>query len=271
MRALQAATEKATNQRRPPMKILRAASRASCRVIALLVVISLPARAGPPFRTDDPEAVEYRHGEFYIFSQQTLAGDGRTGVLPAFEFNYGVYPNVQLHLVTPWAFSKPFGENTARGYGDTELGVKWQFNEESESMPMIGIFPLVEIPTGNADKRLGNGHSQIFLPVWLQKKWGKFQTYGGGGYWINNGLENRNYWFVGWQVQYEFSEHVTLGAEAFHTTETVLDEGSSTGFNVGGYYNIDEHNHLLFSAGKGLKNASETNRVSTYIGYQYTF
>jgi hypothetical protein len=64
---------------------------------------------------------------------------------------------------------------------------------------------------------------------------------------------------------------VTLGAEIFHTTGQVVNQGASTGFNVGGFYNFDEHNHLLFSAGKGLQNAAETNRVSTYAGYQYTF
>jgi len=139
-------------------------------------------------------------------------------VLPAFEFNYGVIENVQLHLVAPVAFSTPSGLGTTLGYGDTELGVKWQFNEESETLPIVGIFPLVELPTGNADKGLGSGHTQVFIPVWVQKKWGDFQTYGGGG-----------------------------------------------------FYNVDEHNHLLFSAGKGVQNAAETNRVSSYAGYQYTF
>ena len=237
----------------------------------VLLAASLTVWAGPPFRTDDPEAVEYQHAEFYVFYQQTLAADGRTGVVPAFEFNYGVYEKIQLHLVAPVAFSTPSGQDTTRGYGDTELGVKWQFNEETETIPMIGIFPLVEIPTGNSDKGLGNGHTQVFIPLWLQKHWGDFQTYGGGGYWINNGPDNRNYWFLGWQAQYQFSDHITLGAEVFHTTGQVVGQGSSTGFNVGGYYNFDEHNHLLFSAGKGLQNSAETNRVSSYLGYQYTF
>ena len=239
--------------------------------LAMLFGVTSATWAGPPFRTDDPEAVEYQHAELYLFYQQTLAAEGRTGVLPAFEFNYGVYENVQLHLVAPAAFSTPSGLGATRGYGDTELGVKWQLNEESETMPMVGIFPLVELPTGNSDKGLGNGHTQVFIPVWLQKKWGDFQTYGGGGYWINNGADNRNYWFVGWQAQYQVSEHVTLGAEIFHTTGQVADQGASTGFNVGGFYNFDEHNHLLFSAGKGVQNAAETNRVSSYAGYQYTF
>jgi hypothetical protein len=258
-----------TRNERTSRNGLRLGPRVSLAV--MLSAQSLAAWPGPPFRTDDPEAVEYKHAEFYVFYQQTLAADGRTGVVPAFEFNYGVYENVQLHLIAPVAFSKPSGQGTTRGYGDTELGVKWQFNEETDTVPMVGVFPLVEIPTGNSDRGLGNGHTQVFIPLWLQKHWGDFQTYGGGGYWINNGPDNRNYWFFGWQAQYQFSDHVTLGAEIFHTTGQVVGQGASTGFNVGGYYNFDEHNHLLFSGGKGLQNAAETNRVSSYVGYQYTF
>jgi hypothetical protein len=240
-------------------------------VFALLACgMATMAWGGPPFRTDDPEAVEHKHAEFYVFTAQTLAADGRAGIGPAFEVNYGVVENVQLHVVAPFAFNTPSGEATTHGYGDTELGVKWQFTEDAEGLPMIGVFPLVELPTGNADKGLGNGHSQLFLPLWIQKKWGDFQTYGGGGYWINNASEGKNYWFAGWQVQYQFSEHVTLGAEVFHATSQFDGQPSSTGFNVGGFYNFDEHNHLLFSMGKGLSHASETNRVSSYLGYQYT-
>jgi hypothetical protein len=215
--------------------------------------------------------VEYKHTEFYVFYQQSLGADGRSGVVPAFELNYGVHENVQLHLVAPVAFTTPSGMGTTRGYGDTELGVKWQLNEETDAVPMVGIFPLVEIPTGNADKGLGNAGSQVFIPIWLQKKWGDFQTYGGGGYWLNSGTGNRDYWFFGWQGQYQFTEHLTVGAEVFHTTEQVVGQGASTGFNVGGFYNFDEHNHLLFSTGKGIQNAAQTNRVSSYVGYQYTF
>ena len=133
----------------------------------MLMAQSLAVGPGPPFRTDDPEAVEYKHAEFYVFYQQTLAADGRTGVVPAFEFNYGVDENVQLHLIAPVAFSKPSGQGTTRSYGDTELGGKWQFNEETDTVPMVGVFPLVEILTGNSDRGLGNGHTQVIIPLWL--------------------------------------------------------------------------------------------------------
>lgn len=92
-----------------------------------------------------------------------------------------------------------------------------------------------------------------------------------GGYWFSSNADIENYWFRGWQAQYQFSEKLALGSEAFHSTQQVAGQGASSGFNVGGFYNFDEHHHLLFSAGKVLQNAAETNRVSTYLGYQYTY
>ena len=39
------------------------------RVLALLALgLAPPAFAGPPFLTDDPEPVDYRHWEAYLFS-----------------------------------------------------------------------------------------------------------------------------------------------------------------------------------------------------------
>jgi len=63
----------------------------------------------------------------------------------------------------------------------------------------------------------------------------------------------------------------SLGGEIFHNTEQATGQGSSAGFNIGGGYNFDEHNHLLFSAGKGLRNATLTNQSSTYLAYQRTW
>jgi len=37
---------------------------------------ALVAVAGPPFVTDDPEPVDYRHWEFYIASMHTETADG---------------------------------------------------------------------------------------------------------------------------------------------------------------------------------------------------
>ena len=39
---------------------------------------------------------------------------------------------------------------------------------------------------------------------------------GGGGYWVNPGAGNRNWWFAGWQVQCQLLINVTPGVEIFH-------------------------------------------------------
>jgi len=240
-------------------------------VAGSLLFASCLAVAGPPFLTDDPEPVEYQHHEFYIATQLTKTAGGTSGTLPHLEYNYGAAPNLQLHILVPYAFSDPKGGSWESGLGDIEFGVKYRFMEETDNRPMAGIFPIVVTSTGDEKKGLGNGSAQLFLPLWLQKKWGNWQTYGGGGYWFNNARGAKNHWFFGWQLQKELSEHVTLGGEIFYNTEKVEGEGSSVGFNLGGFYHFDEHNHLLFSAGSGLSNISQTNQFSSYLGYQLTW
>lgn len=241
-------------------------------ILALsLLTASGLALAGPPFLTDDPETVEYQHHELYIGTQQTKTADGRAGTLPHVEFNYGAAPDLQLHVIAPYVFNDPANGPHQSGLGDIELGVKFRFVQETETRPMVGIFPIVLTHTGDADKGLGNGTTQVYLPLWLQKRWGEWQSYGGGGYWINHADGARNHWFFGWQLQKDISEHLTLGGEIFHNTEQAIGQGSSTGFNLGGTYNFDEHNHVLFSAGRGLTNVNATNRFSSYLAYQWTW
>lgn len=153
-------------------------------VIFPLVLGLTTAWAGPPFFTDDPEPAEYKHGEFYIASQYIHVRDGKAATLPHFEFNYGLLPNMHLHLIAPIQYVKPEEGDSQYGYGDTEFGIKFRFIQESDFIPMVGTFPLVLFPTGDSDKGLGNGQAQYFLPLWFQKSWGPWTTYGGGGYWI---------------------------------------------------------------------------------------
>jgi len=236
----------------------------------LCLVSALPGTvfAGPPFVTDDPEPVEYRHWEIYLASQNAKDKDGWSGTAPHFEVNYGVLPNLQLHLIVPLAYSKPNDGSSHYGFGDMELGVKFRFVQETDVLPQIGVFPLIEVPTGSKSRGLGNGKAQGFLPLWVQKSWGPWTTYGGGGYWINPGSGNKDYWFFGWQVQRDLSKAITLGGELFYNTPTANGEGGRLGFNIGTIVNFTENHHLLFSAGRDIHGQ---NRFSTYIAYQLTF
>ncbi len=239
-------------------------------VTLLLLIQAAAAFAGPPFRTDDPVPNDYHHGEIYLFSTGTHDAGGTSGLGPAVEFNYGILPDTQFHIIAPMAYDAPKEEASHFGYGDTEVGIKYRFVDETDVLPMIGIFPLVEIPTGDEDKGLGNGKAQYFFPLWLQKDFGRWTTYGGGGYWINPGPGNRNYWFSGILIQYSFSDTFYLGGELFHQTADMVDGEDSSGFNFGGSLPLVSNYQLLFSAGRGLTDTS-SNRFSYYVALYRTF
>ncbi len=197
-----------------------------------------------------------------------------SGIGPAWEFNYGIIPNGQLHIIAPMAFDSMAGGPAQFGYGETELGFKYQFIQEDKDgvTPMVGIFLHLEIPPGDQADDFGHGHVSMLIPVWVQKGFNDWTTYGGVGYWVNRGggTDDKNYWFFGWVLQRQVTKSLAIGGEIFHETAQTIGGEDTTGFNIGGIYDIDEHNHLLFSAGRALENASAANSFSWYLGYQIT-
>ena len=247
---------------------MRRLLRAAC----ILLLLPLRAFAGPPFLTDDPEPVEEHHWEFYLASQNNALPHEHTGTAPQVEVNYGVHTDVQLHLITTAFSYDDLGHGDRHhGLGDIELGVKWRFFHETDWLPQIATFPLVEIPTGSHKLGLGNGQPQYLLPLWFQKSFGhdKWTVYGGGGYWINNGKDTRNYEIAGLVVQRKVIKPLSLGVEIFHSTPSEKHDNARTALNAGGTFDITEHHHLLLSAGRDVNGGGR--RFSNYLAFQITF
>jgi hypothetical protein len=239
-------------------------------IVAGGILFTGPAWAGPPFFTDDPEPVEHLHWEVYLASAYSHSIEGTQCTAPHVEANFGAFPDTQLHLIVPMAYSHPHELGGHYGLGDIELGIKYRFIHEDEKgwKPQVGTFPIVELPTGDSQKGLGEGRVRVFFPVWFQKSWGPWTTYGGGGYWYHPGEDNKNYWFTGWLLQREFSKMLTIGAEIFNISPKAKGETDETGFNVGGYLNLSEDYHILFSAGRDIKGP---NTLFAYLAFQWTF
>jgi hypothetical protein len=148
-------------------------------------------------------------------------------------------------------------------------GVKYRFIHESAEVPQAAFFPQVNIPTGDATKGLGSGVAQYLLPIWLQKSWDPWTTYGGAGYWINPGTGNKNWLFAGWEVQRDFGKGLTLGGEAFYHGASTVGQSDGMGFNLGGEIHFDEVNHIVFSAGRYF--IQSTYSFTGYVAYEWTF
>lgn len=234
-----------------------------------LTIGAVSAWAGPPFVTDDPEPVELHHWEAYIASAYSHSKDGTLCTAPHVELNYGAFQDTQLHLIVPMVFSHPHELGVHYGLGDIELGVKYRFIHEDEKgwIPQVGTFPIVDLPTGSSERGLGEGRIKILFPIWLQKSWGPWTTYGGGGYWYHPGPGNKDYWFGGWELQREISKSLTLGAEIFGNTHSTENEGGTYGFNAGAIINLSEEHHILLSTGRDIHGP---NTFSAYAAFQWT-
>jgi len=235
-------------------------------LVALLV--SVPqAHAGPPYVTDDPETTDYRHLEAYLFASATSTRDGTNGAA-GIDFNYGAGPDLQLTLVAPVAQEKPNQSQSASGPGNIELAAKVRLEHQARIGWDVSVFPRVFLPS--ASRRVGDQHGSYLLPMWVERDWGPWSTFGGGGYVINRGGDSRNYTLLAWAVTRQVLPRLQVGVELFHRSADTRGGLSSTGLNAGMRCDLSNHYHLLGSLGPGIQNASATNEYSWYLALLFT-
>jgi hypothetical protein len=235
--------------------------------LALLPMV-VPALAGPPYVTDDPEPTDTGHYEIYAFAggTSTRAGlDGKSGI----DFNYGGAENLQLTAVIPLAYNDPRHGALAGGLGNVELAAKYRFLRQDDFGWDAALFPRVFLPSASA--HAGERHASFFLPLYVEKDWGKWSTFGGGGCTLNNGGGSKDFCEGGWAVTREVLPDLHLGAEIYHQTADTRGGRASTGIGFGATYDLSENYHLMASAGPGIQNAADTNRDTWYAAMLFTF
>jgi hypothetical protein len=250
-------------------------------LVVILAVPELRAQAGPPFQTDDPTPVELGHYEFYIFGtiDGTPAELDPTG--PAFEFNWGAIPNIQLHAILPFGAVMPSNNpvyapggtgSSAFGLTDMELGVKYGFIKQTKHRPQIGSFTMFEIPTGNSTQGLGVGKVWYKLPIWVEKEFGPWSLCGGMGYTVVPQSGYNNYLYGGFLVKREINKKLELSTEIFsHAREgfAAAQTQASTMIDAGGYYHFKSPGlQLLFAYGHSIAGQTEN---YAYLGLYKTW
>lgn len=253
-------------------------------VMVFLAPVAVPHSyaQGPPFQVDDPVPVDYRHYEFYIFggADGTPAEMDFTG--PAFEFNWGAVPRVQLHAILPWGGIYPSNDPvylpggtgpSAIGLTDMELGVKLAIFKETKTTPQIGTFTMFEMPTGDYNKGLGVGKVWYKLPLWLQKNEGKWLFDGGAGETVVPQTGYRDFPYGGFLIKRELSERLEMAAEVFsHGGEgfAAAQTQASTIIDAGGYWHLKKEPDTEFLFAYGHSIAGQTENYA-YVGIYWTW
>ena len=211
-----------------------------------LAAAASAAVAGPPYHADDPEPTELGHWEIYNFVDADGRGatiDGEAGV----DLNYGAAKGLQLTATVPLAFSHSPAGGWRAGSGDLELGAKYRFLNDEAAGWQAAVFPRVILPTSARD--LGGNRARLLLPLWVQKDVGKTSLFGGGGYEINPGPGNKNFWQAGVAVTHDFTDKLSLGAEVYWQSGDTRGGDDTSGIDVGLIHKLGGPYSLLLAAG----------------------
>jgi hypothetical protein len=235
---------------------------------ALLLGAMTPAVAGPPYLSDDPEPTDFHHFEIYTFSSGTVTRDGTSGEA-GIDFNYGAAPNLQLTAVLPAGYDFSASNPAMGGISNIELAAKYRFLTQDTVGVDVAIFPRVLLRS--ASSAVGEQHASLLVPLWLEKDWGQWSAFGGGGCEINRGGDSQNFCLMGVAVTRQFTPKLQVGIEIFHQTPDTLGGEATTSSGIGVRYDLNDNVHLLGYLGRGLQNVGQTDQFNWYTSVLFTF
>ena len=100
---------------------------------------------------------------------------GVAGHVGAFTYTYGVTDKLDLFANLPLTFQSPGGT----GVGDYSLGAKWRYYERDGLA--LAFKPEFFVPSGDAEKGLGNGKSSLGLTAIASYETGSWTLHGNAG------------------------------------------------------------------------------------------
>ncbi len=157
------------------------------------------------------------------------------------------------------------GPSGAVGLGDVQLAAKYRLLHQRDGgwTPDLAIFPRLFTPT--AQHGLEAHHVSILLPIWAEKDVGAWQVFGGGGYQINPGPGQRDFWSGGLAITRDITRRLNLGAEIYAHTADADDARRFVGVNIGAAWRLTPHWSLLGAGGPGIENARAEGQYDFYL------
>jgi hypothetical protein len=154
---------------------LRTAHR---RLALLLTAFATPLAAQQPFYTDDPAVTDPGAWHFEFFNEadalQHVQFPNRWQNTANYKLNFGLPHHLEVDIDSPYlAIFRVLGNGpgSSTGFGDTNLGVKWNFHQEAHAshIPALSASLYVEFPTGDSSRQLGSGLTDYWLNFIAQR------------------------------------------------------------------------------------------------------
>ena len=184
-----------------------------------------------PFYTDDTGVTEPGKWHFEFFNEYDALQLQYPNIrqnTANLKLNYGLPHNLEIDVDVPYlTIQRSAGNQPSSGIGDTNLGIKWTFHNESKGsrLPALGASFYTEFPTGDTRQQLGSGLADYWLNFIAQKSISEKTRITGnlGILFAGNtstgvlGLQNTRgqVYTGGLSVLHDFTSRLTLGGELY--------------------------------------------------------
>lgn len=240
-----------------------------------------------PFYTDDPAVTEVGVWHFEFFNEfdglQSSQFPNLRQNTANFKINYGLKHRLELDFDFPYlSIYRSPEAMSATGFGDTDLGIKWNFHKASQGswVPAMGASLYIEFPTGDERKELGSGVTDYWLNMIAQKPFTeKTRMNANLGYLFAGntstgaiGIQTtRGHVFTGgFSLLHDFTSRLTLGIEGYGGVADTSGLGRKQLQGLlGGEYSIRKGLAFTFGVLGGKYEASP--RIGGQIGFAIDF
>lgn len=240
--------------------------RSTPRIILLLMGLSFGsmALAGPPYETDDPVPADLGKWEIYAYTAGTGFGDATEGEA-GLDINYGLARDLQATVVVPMSYAR----NEKTHLGDVEVEAKYLFIHQQDGtvIPDVAFYPGLSLPTSGHQH--GSGKVGAALLAFAQKDLGDWSMFGGGGYTINPGAENKDFWEIGYALTRKITDRLEIGAEIHHQGAEERDGLPSTSTGLGFEYAIADKWSILGAGGPIIQHHRANGDFLFYLGVAF--
>jgi len=259
------------------------------RALALLGFLSGCAWAQQPFYTDNSGVTDKGKLHFEVFTEIDRLQHTQFPALwqntTNYRLNYGLPHDLEIDIDNPLLLilRHPTAHpQRPHGFGDTNLGLKWNFHKEADGsrMPAFSATFYTEFPTGDTTNQLGSGVIDYWLNGIAEKRLSKRTRLivNGGVLFAGNtstGLigitttHGRVFTF-GSSVIRDFTDRVQLGVETYGGVTSNFDLGrSQLQFLAGGKYAIRKDFSFDFGVLGGKYTASPL--IGVQLGFSVDF
>jgi hypothetical protein len=130
---------------------------------SLLLFCAFPAFAARPLTTEDTWTVEKGTFQLEAGVDATRQDNHDRETTPSLILSYGLLQRMDMGIGSAYSFVHPKDRENEKGFGDTEVKLKYRPLDEKDWRPAFAVLGKLKIPTASQSKGLGTGKTDIAM------------------------------------------------------------------------------------------------------------